>query len=233
MACCRLLMAALLATVLGGTAQAGVAAAIGPPSADMCGRAASSVETSAGLPAGLLHAIGLVETGRQNPLAGQFTAWPWAIDVGGKDHWYDGPDAAIDAVRTLQAQGAASIDVGCFQINLLHHPNAFASLEDAFDPMTNATYAARFLLRLRAATGSWDQAIMQYHSADPARGGPYLARVMAHVTIPPATPSPPSASGPTSIVIAGVMVSTPGAVGSAPAIIQMAPTLIQLPIIHR
>lgn len=227
------MLAAMLAASLGGPARADVADVVaGPYAADSCGRAASSVETTAGLPSGLLRAIGLVETGRQNPLAGRRTAWPWAIDVGGQDHWFEGPDAAIDAVRALQAQGASSIDVGCFQINLLHHPNAFASLQDAFDPMTNAAYAARFLLRLHAATGSWDQAIMQYHSADPARGGPYLARVMAHLPmmLPPATPRAP---GPISIIIAGVTVSTPGAVGSAPSVIHLLPTSIRLPIVHR
>lgn len=226
------MLAAMLAASLGGAARADVADAVaGPFAADSCGRAASSVEATAGLPSGLLHAIGLVETGRQNPLAGRRTAWPWAIDVGGQDHWYESPDAAIDAVRTLQAQGASSIDVGCFQINLLHHPNAFASLQDAFDPMANAAYAARFLLRLHAATGSWDQAIMQYHSADPARGGPYLARVMAYLpmTLPSATQPAP---GPISIVIAGVTVSTPGSVGSAPSVIHLLPTLVRLPIVH-
>ena len=71
------------------------------------------------------------------------------------------------------------MDVGCFQVNLLHHPAAFANLEEAFNPLANARYAARFLTTLRANTGTWDLAVGQYHSATPAIGEPYRERVMA------------------------------------------------------
>ena len=45
-------------------------------------------------------------------------------------------------MNSYRAQGARSIDVGCMQVNLLHHADAFASLEQAFDPVANARYAA-------------------------------------------------------------------------------------------
>ena len=41
---------------------------------------------------------------------------------------------AVAAVQALQARGVRSIDVGCLQVNLMYHPIAFASLDDAFDP---------------------------------------------------------------------------------------------------
>ena len=53
-------------------------------------------------------------------------------------------------MRAVQAQGVRSIDIGCMQVNLMHHPNAFATLDAAFDPLANALYAARFLTELRA-----------------------------------------------------------------------------------
>ncbi len=34
------------------------------------------------------------------------------------------------------------------QVNLGYHPEAFASLEAAFDPRRNVAYATRFLLEL-------------------------------------------------------------------------------------
>jgi len=72
------------------------------------------------------------------------------------------------------------IDVGCMQVNLYHHPDAFDSLESAFDPVTNATYAARFLKSLRGAQGSWAYAVGQYHNSDwRARGQPYWRKVYA------------------------------------------------------
>ena len=62
------------------------------------------------------------------------------------------------------------------QINLRYHPEAFASLEAAFDPAENLGYAARFLGNLRARYGSWTAAIGRYHSATP-RLGPYRVKV--------------------------------------------------------
>ena len=76
-------------------------------------------------------------------------------------------------MRALQAQGVRSIDVGCMQVNLMHHPNAFASLDAAFDPTANALYAARFLNTLYGISGSWVQATAAYHSQTPAIGADY------------------------------------------------------------
>ncbi len=70
-------------------------------------------------------------------------------------------------MRSLQAQGVRSIDVGCMQINLRHHPNAFADLEEAFDPVSNARYAARFLKDLQATRGDWMRSASHYHSQTP------------------------------------------------------------------
>jgi hypothetical protein len=85
-------------------------------------------------------------------------------------------------VAAKQADGIDSIDVGCMQINLKHHPGAFASLEDAFDPATNVAYAADFLFGLRAELRSWLGAARRYHSATPERGEAYGERVMANWT---------------------------------------------------
>ncbi len=61
----------------------------------------------------------------------------------------------------------------------MHHPNAFASLDEAFDPAANALYAARFLNTLYGASGSWIQATAAYHSETPWIGAEYQQRVMA------------------------------------------------------
>jgi hypothetical protein len=79
----------------------------------------------------------------------------------------------------MQARGIQSIDVGCGQINLMHHPDAFPNLELAFDPQANASYAARFLKELFALTGDWNKATAMYHSATPELGAEYQRQVMA------------------------------------------------------
>ncbi len=79
------------------------------------------------------------------------------------------------------------------QVNLRHHPNAFANLEEAFDPLANARYAARFLAELNAARGDWSRAAGAYHSQTPEFGEPYRARVMAAWAEEGARPQPPVA----------------------------------------
>jgi soluble lytic murein transglycosylase-like protein len=60
----------------------------------------------------------------------------------------------------------------------MHHPVAFADLEQAFDPLANVTYGAGFLSFLHQETGSWDHAVARYHSAEPERGEVYRSRVV-------------------------------------------------------
>ncbi len=131
------------------------------------------------LPRGLLQAIGRVESGRRDPETGQFAPWPWTINAEGEGKYFPTREAAIAHVRQLQARGVRIIDVGCMQVNLHHHPNAFASLEQAFDPLTNARYAARFLSELNGGRADWRQAAGHYHSQTPERAGPYREKVLA------------------------------------------------------
>ncbi len=119
-----------------------------PAAAGPCEVAIATVEREAGLPPRLLAAIARVESGRRDPATGTVEPWPWTINAEGRGSFFPDKAAAIAAVRSLQAQGMRSIDIGCMQINLRYHPSAFASLEEAFDPLANARYAARFLNEL-------------------------------------------------------------------------------------
>ncbi len=145
-----------------------------------CREAVELAEREAALPPGLLHAIARTESGRRDPATGRVEPWPWALNAAGMGMLAASRAEAIGTVAALQARGVRSIDVGCLQVNLLHHPGAFASLEEAFEPMANARYAARFLRELQGrAGGEWSQAVAWYHSATPERGEAYRLRVMA------------------------------------------------------
>lgn len=144
-----------------------------------CLPAIATAERQTGLPAKLLGTIALVESGRPDPVSGRVAPWPWTINVGGTGHFYATKQDAIAAVQDLQMLGLRSIDVGCMQINLMYHPNAFASLDEAFDPTANARYAARFLDALYRQTGNWPLAAAAYHSQTPDIGQDYENRVMA------------------------------------------------------
>jgi hypothetical protein len=144
----------------------------------LCAAAIAAAERDAGMPAGLLGAIAKVETGRRAP-DGSVQPWPWSYNAAGDGRYAASQAEALQEVRAIQARGVRSIDIGCMQINLLHHPNAFPSLEAGFDPVTNIAYAVRFLRELHARAGDWNQAVAMYHSATPERGLVYQQRVMA------------------------------------------------------
>ncbi len=173
----RLLILGLLATLICLSAHAA------DPSGSavdrvLCHMATAAAERATGVPNQLLTAISRVESGRHDPGTGKLEAWPWSINVEGAGHVYGTKAEAVAAVASFQAQGARSIDVGCMQINLRQHPNAFGSLSDAFDPQDNALYAARFLTDLFQQTGSWPHAAAAYHSQTPQLGFDYQEQVL-------------------------------------------------------
>lgn len=151
----------------------------GMPAGRLCRPAIEMAERQHATPARLLHAIARVESGRADSATGQVNPWPWTVNAEGQGFYFDTKPQAVAAVNAMRARGVRSIDVGCMQVNLLHHPDAFASIDQAFDPMTNADYAARFLRRLFEQTGTWEKAAAWYHSATPELGEAYQKRVMA------------------------------------------------------
>ena len=141
-----------------------------------CQSAIQAVERTAGLPPALMSAIARTESGRV--VGGRLVAWPWTINVGGTGYYYGSAQEAVAAAEGFRASGVQSIDVGCMQVNLMHHPGAFASLQQAFDPAVNVRYAAQFLTRLQAELGTWPGAIGAYHSRTPDLADGYGRRVM-------------------------------------------------------
>jgi hypothetical protein len=145
----------------------------------LCESAITTAEDSLHLPPHLLQAIAQVESGRPDRSTGQLQPWPWTINAEGAGAFFASKVQAIAAVRALQAQGVQSIDIGCTQINLMYHPTAFASLNQAFDPRANALYAAHFLNALYAGSRDWLTAIGDYHSQTATLGADYRKRVVA------------------------------------------------------
>jgi hypothetical protein len=148
-------------------------------SQNACDRAAAGAETTWQLPVGLLSAIGIVESGRSDLNHTRPVPWPWTMNFDGRGYYLPDKQEAVQVVSTVRAAGRQVIDVGCFQVNLFYHPEAFASVEDAFDPDANAQAAARILARARVNGNSWEAAIGLYHSASPDRAAVYLRQVQA------------------------------------------------------
>jgi hypothetical protein len=150
-----------------------------PAPSQQCLAEIAQAERDHKLPPQLLLAIGRVESGRANSLTGVVAPWPWTINAEGQGRFFETKAEAVAAVADLQARGIRLIDVGCLQVNLHHHPAAFASLEAAFDPATNARYAGLFLNRLHAGGRDWDQAAANYHSSTAERAEAYRLKILA------------------------------------------------------
>lgn len=195
----------------------------------ICAEQTRLQERVAGIPQHLLTAISKAESGRWDDANKASIAWPWTVTSGGEGRFYDNREEALAEVRRLRAAGVKNIDVGCMQVNLMHHGHQFASAEHAMDPAANVAYAATFLKSLKDQTGDWRDAAGRYHSSTPDKHARYMAKVdrlwtetrkapaptpafaalaprpAAGRVQPPANPSPAiSARRPASVLGAGI-----------------------------
>lgn len=172
---CRTLVAtvAVLSNHVLSTGPAGAALTAADPSS-ICEQAAVAASQAEGVPLSVLTAISLNETGRKR--GGAFRPWPWTVNMEGKGEWFETNDQALQFATDAFNGGARSFDIGCFQINYKWHGQHFASIEEMFDPLTNALYAARLLNDLYAEKGTWELAAGAYHSRTPEFAERYAAR---------------------------------------------------------
>lgn len=156
------------------TADTAVAAA--DPAA-MCDQAARQASQETNVPLEVLRAITRTETGRGTEAS--LEPWPWTVNMEGKGVWFDTAPQAQRYVFRHFRDGARSFDVGCFQINYKWHGQAFRSIEEMFDPVLNARYAARFLGELHDEFGDWTAAVGAYHSRTHKHATVYVERYKA------------------------------------------------------
>ena len=160
----------------------------------LCENAAHVAASESGVPVSVLRAITLTETGRK--FGGKYRPWPWTVNMEGAGKWFETPEQAQAYVDRNFARGARSFDVGCFQLNYRWHGQAFASIEQMFDPIANARYAAKFLKSLYAETGDWSKAAGAYHSRTKKFADRYRKRFdtlrarLDGVAPPPQSPAP-------------------------------------------
>ena len=147
-------------------------------SSERCSRFFEDYEKKYDLPIKLLSSVSIIETGRRHPLLQTVSSWPWSVNHLGRSFYFDTKTDAIKFVSNLIKQGHRSIDVGCMQVNLKHHPQAFQTLQQAFDPKNNIAYAAKLLKNHYLNNASWVKAIAHYHSGETTRGREYANKVL-------------------------------------------------------
>ncbi len=164
--------------VVDGRSSAAAAIEAGAKVWSACLEAVARAEEEAGLPRHLLRAIATVESGRRDEADNRWKPWPWTINNAGDSYFLDAKADAVATVEGLQGEGETNIDVGCMQVNLRYHPDAFETLEEAFDPAANTAYAARLLRSLYNRHRSWVFAVALYHSPKYKHSFRYRQRVM-------------------------------------------------------
>ncbi len=142
---------------------------------ELCESEIVKAEKRHGIPNRLLLAISTVESGRA--VGKSKRPWPWTICANGRGYYCTTKSAAIATTKRLMARGIRNIDVGCMQVNLLHHSTAFKNLEEAFTPKANVNYAAKFFVGLRNTYNSWTHAVGYYHSKAAKHYKPYCSLV--------------------------------------------------------
>lgn len=164
----KLIAAACLSSVLASTAFA---------AANPCEAEILRASERYGVPAGILYAVGLTETGRRGSLH------PNALNIGGRAVFANSPQEALREFQAARAQGIRLIDIGCMQINHHYHAEHFSNVEAMLDPRRNVDYAARFLVQLKARHRTWSMAVARYHAGpnnDPAQKR-YVCRVITNL----------------------------------------------------
>ncbi len=147
----------------------------------LCQVAVDKAEKEYQIKENLLQTIASVESGRYNSAAGKRVAWPWTVHANGKGRYYQTKAEAVAAVQALQSRGVTNIDVGCMQVNLKYHGQAFKSLDEALDPEKNAAYSAQFLQKLyQRNRQDWKKTAMHYHSKNWRKGVNYKNRLEKH-----------------------------------------------------
>ncbi len=175
----RMICLGVLAAALPGSSPARAISAQAFDNAwNLCRLETTRTERRMAIPRHLLTAISLAESGRRDDANGVNVAWPWTVTSGGQGRFFDTKAEALAEVEILMTQGVRNIDVGCMQVNLFYHAGAFETLDEAFDPRANTTYAATYLKSMHAATGDWTDAAGYYHSTTPQRNGPYKEKVL-------------------------------------------------------
>jgi hypothetical protein len=162
-----------------------------------CAQQTRYQEQNHGIPRHLLTAISHTESGRWSKSEQAIVAWPWTVTSGSTGRFFDTKEEAMAEVEFLMTEGVRNIDVGCMQINMHYHADAFETLSDAFDPKQNTAYAAKFLSKLKTSSNSWMDAAGTYHSSTPDKKAYYQSKVskywnaergFASHSTPPATP---------------------------------------------
>ncbi|MDR3518962.1 MAG: transglycosylase SLT domain-containing protein [Azospirillaceae bacterium] len=175
-------LVAVAVALAAGSAAAATGATTGPttgavpatrlPSFYQCTRYFKVVETTYGVPRGMLHAIAVVESGRNG------IPWPWTLNIEGRAVYATSREEALALMHGQDGRLRSDVAIGCMQLFSRYHAAAFPVDDYIIDPATNVAYAGAFLRFLHDRNGSWAAAVRLYNAKNPQAQDWYLCRVL-------------------------------------------------------
>lgn len=150
------------ALILGGLVLSGwlgvtkaIASQIPPPAYQLATQ-------GTGVPAEVLYAIALQESGAL--LHGVLTPWPWTLNIAGKPYRFNRRDAACNALlQAVFEMGAKAVDAGLGQINMGWNGEHFAHPCEALDPYRNLAVVTALLQQHKTTDNTWITVAGRYH----------------------------------------------------------------------
>lgn len=132
------------------------------------------------IPAAILYAVALAESGKPIPSLSARRPWPWTLNVAGEGRYFPTRLAAWRVLDASLAVGETSIDIGLMQVNWHYHRQRLGNTWLALQPEHNLSVAAEILKRCYAERRDWWSSIGCYHAPnDAARAKRYTERVRA------------------------------------------------------
>ncbi|HYM31319.1 MAG TPA: transglycosylase SLT domain-containing protein [Candidatus Cybelea sp.] len=152
---------------------AALAATAAPVRAEECTEQAVAVERERNVPAGLLHAVALVESGHNGkPHA-------YALRIARRAYYPPDRDAALKQLRNGKSGFVRQANVGCMQISLADYGWAFRPSDAILDPAANVRFAAEYLVDWKDQYGSWTAALSRYQGGSAIERRIYVCTVRA------------------------------------------------------
>tara|TARA_R110002110_G_scaffold415854_1_gene658289 strand:+ start:24369 stop:24902 length:534 start_codon:yes stop_codon:yes gene_type:complete len=114
-----------------------------------------------GVPAAILYAMSLAESGQLRD--GTFAPWPWTLNIAGEAQRYPNREAMFEGLMSALGSGEMMIDVGPMQVNWYWQFNTLGSPWRITDPAVNIKIGAQILKIHYDRSGDWWDAVGRYH----------------------------------------------------------------------
>lgn len=123
-----------------------------------------AIARESGVPAPLLYAVALTESGQSSLSQSHWRPWPWTLNISGRGTYYASRYAAWLALQRALGDEEISVDIGLMQVNWRYHHQALGTPWQSLDPYHNLRVGAAILKRCHSPDVGWWDSVGCYHA---------------------------------------------------------------------